>query len=290
MAHSLQGKTAIITGASQGLGREIARHYAGEGASLTLVARDAAALQQLATDIGSNAGKQTICCISADITDPTSISQIVAQTIEQQGGLHILVNNAGIWGPKGPTEDVDWDEWIYTMNVNVLAPVAMCRAVLPHMKKQRYGKIIQLSGGGATKPMPRTSAYAASTAAVVRFAETLAEAVKEFGIDINAIAPGAMNTKMLDEMLAAGPEKLGETTYASLLKQLANGGDSPENAAELAAFLASPASDGLTGKLISAVWDNWRDFPAHIAELQRSDVYTLRRIAGRDRGITWCDK
>jgi NAD(P)-dependent dehydrogenase (short-subunit alcohol dehydrogenase family) len=272
------------------LGREIARHYAGEGASLTLVARDAAALQQLAMEIGSNAGTQPICCISADITDSTSISQIVAQTIEQQGGLHILVNNAGIWGPKGPTEDVGWDEWIYTMNVNVLAPVAMCRAVLPHMKKQRYGKIIQLSGGGATKPMPRTSAYAASKAAVVRFAETLAEEVKEFGIDINAIAPGAMNTKMLDEMLAAGPEKLGEATYSSLLKQQASGGDSPENAAALATFLASPASDGLTGKLISAVWDNWRDFPAHLAELQRSDVYTLRRIAGRDRGITWCDK
>jgi 3-oxoacyl-[acyl-carrier protein] reductase len=166
----------------------------------------------------------------------------------------------------------------------------MCREVLPTMKQQGYGKIIQLSGGGATKPMPRTSAYAATKAAIVRFAETLAEEVRGTGITVNSIAPGAMNTRMLDEMLAAGPEKLGEAHYAHLVKQQQSGGDSPEDAADLAVFLASAAGDGITAKLISAKWDNWRDFPAHGDELNKSDVYTLRRIAGRERDMSWGDK
>jgi hypothetical protein len=99
-----------------------------------------------------------------------------------------------------------------------------------------------------------------------------------------------MNTRMLDEMLAAGPEKLGEAHYANLIKQQQSGGDSPLEAAELAVFLASAAGDEITAKLISAKWDNWRDFSAHSDELNKSDVYTLRRIAGRERDMSWGDK
>lgn len=288
---SLQGKTAVITGASQGLGVEIARAYAKAGAHLMLFARDAQALETLAAELQSIAKTgQKILWMKGDVTQDGAPAELVQNTLNQLGSLHILVNNAGIWGPKGEVEEVDWSEWVYTVQINLLACVQMCRQVLPGMKQQSYGKIIQLSGGGATKPMPRTSAYAASKAAVVRFAETLAEEVRGQGIDVNAIAPGAMNTRMLDEMLAAGPEKIGEAAYAGVQKQKQSGGDSPVNAAELALFLASSASDGITGKLISAVWDHWRDFPAHLDELNRSDVYTLRRIAGRDRGMNWGDK
>lgn len=291
MAAALTGKTAIITGASQGLGQEIARAYARAGAHLVLAARDESALDSLKKELTASATDgQKIVISACDVTTDASPPSLAEAAVRETGGLHILVNNAGIWGPKGEVEEVDWAEWVYTVHINLLASVAMCRAVLPAMKRQRYGKIIQLSGGGATKPMPRTSAYAASKAAVVRFAETLAEEVRDMGIDVNAIAPGAMNTRMLDEMLAAGPEKIGEVAYASVLKQKASGGDSPVNAAELALFLASSASDGITAKLISAVWDNWRDFPAHRDELAKSDVYTLRRIAGRDRGMNWGDK
>ncbi len=291
MAAALTGKTAIITGASQGLGTEIARAYASAGAHLVLAARDAGALQAIQAELQASASPgQKIIFRACDVTAEDSPALLVDAARSETGGLHILVNNAGIWGPKGEVETVDWSEWVYTLQINLLASVAMCRAVLPVMKRQHYGKIIQLSGGGATKPMPRTSAYAASKAAVVRFAETLAEEVRGAGIDVNAIAPGAMNTRMLDEMLAAGPEKIGEAAYAGVLKQQASGGDSPVNAAALALFLASAESDGLTAKLISAVWDNWRDFPAHRAELAKSDVYTLRRIAGRERDMHWGDK
>jgi len=155
------------------------------------------------------------------------------------------------------------------------------------MKRRGYGKIIQLSGGGATAPMPRVSAYAASKAAVVRFAETLALELAAHKIDVNCVAPGALNTKMLDEILAAGPQTVGDDLYKRLVKQKESGGASLENAAALAVFLAAHDSDGITGRLISAVWDPWRDLPSHRDELVGSDIYTLRRIIPADRGKTW---
>jgi NAD(P)-dependent dehydrogenase (short-subunit alcohol dehydrogenase family) len=287
----LQHKTAIITGASQGLGAHIAHRFVAAGANVMLCARDAKTLQSLVDELRTKATpEQKIVFYACDITHEASPRELVAITVKLLGGVHVLVNNAGIWGPKGEVEENDWSEWVYTVQINLLASVMMCREVLPAMKQQGYGKIIQLSGGGATKPMPRTSAYAATKAAVVRFAETLAEEVRGSGITVNSIAPGAMNTRMLDEMLAAGPEKLGEAHYANLLKQQQSGGDSPEDAADLAVFLASAAGDSITAKLISAKWDNWRDFPGHSDELNKSDVYTLRRIAGRERDMNWGDK
>ena len=124
--------------------------------------------------------------------------------LESCGRIDILVNNAGIYGPKGAIEDVDWDEWMQAININLLGSVLACREVLPHFKQQRFGKIIQISGGGATTPMPFISAYAASKAAIIRFIEGLAGEVKDFGIDVNAIAPGALNTRLLEEILSSG--------------------------------------------------------------------------------------
>ena len=126
----------------------------------------------------------------------------------------MLVNNAGIYGPKGLTEDVSWDEWEHAIRVNLFGSVLCSRAVLPHFRTNGYGKIIQLSGGGATSPLPRLSAYAASKAAVVRFAETLAEEMRGTGIDVNAIAPGALNTRLLDEVLDVSPRSVRSCSIA----------------------------------------------------------------------------
>jgi 3-oxoacyl-[acyl-carrier protein] reductase len=163
----------------------------------------------------------------------------------------------------------------------------MCRALLPHFKSQRYGKIVQLSGGGATNPLPRFSAYAASKAAVVRFAETLAEEVRGDAIDVNSIAPGALNTRLLDEVLAVGPGRVGAAFYERSVQQLQTGGAPLEQGAALAVFLGSAASDGITGKLLSAIWDPWEALDEHRDDLRRTDVYTLRRIAPADRGLSW---
>jgi NAD(P)-dependent dehydrogenase (short-subunit alcohol dehydrogenase family) len=285
----LAGKIAIVTGASQGLGLEIAHRYVMEGASVMLCARDAALLQKVRSELEKQAGGR-VDAEGADVSKPSDVDRLVAQTLDRFGRIDVLVNNAGVYGPMGGIEDVDWPEWVRAIEINLLGSVLMARAVVPSMKSRRRGKIIQLSGGGATNPLPRISAYAASKAAIVRFAETLAEELRDFGIDVNSIAPGALNTRMLQEVLAAGPERVGTAFFERSAKQKKSGGAGLEAGAVLAAFLASDASNGITGKLISAVWDKWEAWPQHLTELSSSDLYTLRRIAGRDRGAAWGDK
>jgi len=186
-------------------------------------------------------------------------------------------------------EDVSWDDWLHAIEVNLFGVVHTCRSTVPVFRKRGYGKIVNLSGGGATSPMPRLSAYAASKAAVVRFTETLAGEVAEAGIGVNAVAPGALNTAMLDEILAAGPDQVGDY-YQRALQQKESGGSSLEQAAALCVRLLSAETDGITGKLISAVWDPWETLPQHRAELAGSDVYALRRILPSDRGFDWGER
>lgn len=288
---SLNEKVAIITGANQGLGLEIARHYLAAGASVMLCARNSSLLTQVKETLSSDLHhNQAVECLSMDVSDSKAIELLVNTTHERFGRIDILVNNAGIYGPMGAIEEVDWEQWIKTIEVNLIASILLSRAILPIMKKQKKGKIIQISGGGATNPLPNISAYAVSKAGIVRFAETLAEETREFNIDVNAIAPGALNTRLLDEILAAGPNKVGQDFFDKSLKQKKSGGTSLMHGAELAVFLASDASNGITGKLISAVWDNWKEWPNYLPELKNSDIYTLRRIVGRDRGYMWGDK
>jgi NAD(P)-dependent dehydrogenase (short-subunit alcohol dehydrogenase family) len=285
---SLSGLSAVVTGGSQGLGLAIARAYVQAGANVLICARDEDALTRAKAELallGSARGcVETVC---AYVSDPASVEQLVTRAVERFSRIDILVNNAGIYGPKGPVESVDWDEWERAVRINLFGSVLCCRALLPHFRANDYGKIIQLSGGGATAPLPHLSAYAASKAGIVRFTETLAKELRGTGIDVNAIAPGALNTRLLDEVLEAGPERVGQAFYERAVEQRRAGGTSLEVGARLALFLASAESDGITGRLISAVWDPWESLPARKEELDGSDVYTLRRIVPVDRGLTW---
>jgi len=283
---NLSGRIVIITGANQGLGKEISKSCLKAGANLMLCARNYSLLENVEKELNPLLkNNQKLIIKKCDVTKENDVNAMVRETFTKLGGCHVLVNNAGIYGPKGPLEDQEWNEWKNAVEVNLFGSVLMCRAVIPHFKKQKYGKIIQLSGGGATKPLPNFSVYAASKAAIVRFADTLAEELHDFGIDVNSIAPGALNTNMLKEVLDSGPKKVGKVFYENALKQYNNGGISLEKGAELVVFLASSASDGITGKLISVLWDKWKDWPKHLEELRNSDLYTLRRITGRDRGF-----
>lgn len=291
MMHSLQDRAAIITGASRGLGLAIARAYVKADAGVLLCGRDPETLERARKEVTQLATSgQTVVAQAADVSRRADMEGLMETALRVFPRIHILVNNAGVYGPMGPVEEVDWDAWVQAIEINLLGSVLMCRAVLPHFRAHRYGKIVQLSGGGATKALPRISAYAASKAAVVRFAETLAEEVREDHIDVNAIAPGALNTRLLDEVLAAGPKKVGQGFYERALQQKAKGGTPLEKGANLAVFLGSAASDGITGKLISAVWDPWESLPGHLEELRATDVYTLRRIVPSDRGMNWGDR
>jgi 3-oxoacyl-[acyl-carrier protein] reductase len=284
---TLADRVAVVTGASMGLGRAIAEEFLRAGASLMLAARNEQPLFRARDDLARlvNRPGQIVEAFVTDVSIPENCLALAERTRRAFPVVHVLVNNAGVLGPIGRLEDIDWEEWLDAIRINLFGTVMMCKALVPFFKIQSYGKIINLSGGGATAPMPRMSAYAASKAAVVRFTETLAEEVREDHIDVNAVAPGALNTRFLDRVLSAGAERVGQEYFDRSLRQQAEGGAPLSKAAELVKFLASSESDGITGRLLSAVWDNWSALPSRRELLARSDIFTLRRIVPDDRGV-----
>lgn len=274
------GKTVLVTGASRGLGRHIAEAFWRQGADVILAARSSEALSAVCDHLGCRAEYRVIDLAGRDAAEKIFLD-LPGRRID------VLVNNAAIVGPIGPVDENNWELWQKAIQVNLLAPVALSRLAIARMKQQGGGVILNLSGGGATSPRPFFSAYATAKAALVRFTETAAVEAHRYGIRLNAIAPGAMNTEMHDAVLRAGPALAGQTEYRKALEQSERGGTPPGTAAELAVFLASGAAAGITGKLISAVWDPWKDLAAHAAELAASDIYTLRRIVPQDRGERW---
>lgn len=271
----LRGKAAVITGGSQGIGKAIAVAFVREGARVLIAARDVAVLERTANELRQQGGE--VQAAALDVSDPLAVRQTLERAERTFGRIDVLVTSAGIYGPIGPAAELDLEAWRKTIEINLLGVFYCMQAVLPGMIQRRAGKIINLSGGGATAPLPRFSAYGASKAAVVRLTETLAREVEEFNIQINAIAPGAVNTRLLDEVLAAG-DRAGSDFIARAREQKKQGGVPPERAAELAVFLASDESDGLTGRLLSAVYDDWTHIPERLEEIRATDLYTLRRV------------
>ena len=273
----LAGMKAIVTGASRGLGLAVAGAMWREGADLLLVARSEVLLRAytylLATAVPGQAGQQAHA-FAADLRDPDAPRAILAEARRLWPRLDILVNNAAIGGPIGPLADNDWDAWRDTIQVNLLAPAELCKRSIEWMRETGGGRIVNLSGGGAASPRPNFSAYAAAKCALVRLTETAARETASLGIRVNAVAPGAMDTEMLREAQRSGLEPVSTTV-------------DPRTAAELIVYLASEESAGITGKLISAVWDPWRSLDRHVADLQGTDVYTLRRILPEERGKAW---
>ena len=281
----LKDKVAIITGGSLGIGKAIAVAFAKQGAQLMLTSRTIEDLDAARQEI-AHVCPTRVETFPADVANTAAVRALVDFTTEKFSAIDILVNCAGIYGPIGPITDIDTQRWIDTININLCGTFLCMQAVLPIMMKNRRGKIINMSGGGAVAPFPRFSAYSTSKAAVVRLTETIAEEVKEYNIHVNAIAPGAVNTRLLDQALSAG-EAAGKDFAAKSIKQKEEGGVPPEKVAELAVFLASTQSDGLSGRLISLLWDNWHDIPQHLDKIMTSDIYTMRRIIPKDKGYDW---
>lgn len=281
----LSGLNAIITGASQGLGKAIAAQFLRDGASVVLCARDAALLAASRDELAASGGR--VLAQACDVSEEAQVADLVAFARRELGAVQVLVSNAGVYGPMGPTEEVDLREWTRALEINLYGTLLPCRALIPHFKEAGRGKIIIISGGGATNPLPNVSAYAASKAAVVRLMETLAEELQPHGIDVNAVAPGALKTRLVEQVIAAGPEKVGAAFFAKNKKWAEEGATPLKIGAGLCAYLASAESDGITGKLISAQWDPWARLHEHRAELDGSDIYCLRRIVPEDRGQKW---
>lgn len=251
----LSGRVALVTGASSGLGMVLCEKFEEAGAKVCKAVRS-----------------------DCDASLSREIHKYVQYAADTFGKIDILVNNAAILGPVGNVEDNEWDQWKKTIETNLFGPVCFTRNFLNlRMDGKQRAKIINLVGGGFSTPLPRRSAYASSKAALARFTESVAEEVKDRSIDVNAVAPGPMATRMLDDILACGPEKLGEDVFEEH-KRIKAEAVSPDKAAELILWLASSKSDGLSGKILSARYDPWPFTKSEISEIMQSDIYTLRRI------------
>ena len=272
----LDGQAAIITGAGRGIGRAIALAYAREGARLALAARSPDELAQTAAEVSRQGGQSIV--IPTDVTDPAQTQRLADSTVAQFGRIDLVVNNAGISGPVGPLQDNDIAQWLATININLAGTFLVCRAVIPAMLAQGGGKIINLSGAGAANAWSNMSAYCASKAAVVRLTEGLAQELAGHNIAVNALGPGSVHTSMWDQMTADAARAGASFIHELGLRVTSGGGASIDECAELAVWLASGESAGLTGRLISATTDDFRALPPRIPEIMAGDAGTLRRI------------
>ena len=270
----LKDKNVILTGAGRGIGQVIAEIFAEEGATIALLSRTKEELEETLGLVKSKSPLSFICV--TDISDEKQIREAYSKIKCKFSSIEVLINNAGVQGPIGKFHENDFQTWEQNIHINLFGTALLTHLVLPEMIRQMSGKIINMSGGGSTSPRPNFSAYAVSKTAIVRFTETLAEEYRDHNIDINAVAPGAINTQMLEEVIASG--LLAGMELSDAKKRKNNGGNDPQVAASLFSYLASNLSDGISGKLISAPWDPWESDGFRNQIKVDKDLGTLRRI------------
>lgn len=283
---SLKNKKAVITGGSRGIGKAIAKAFLENGAEVFLIARSLTELAEVKKEF-SPIGKVNV--FAGDVSHREDMERAAKEAKKEMGGVDILVNGAGVYGPIGLVTEADPEEWLKAVEINLYGAFLSVRSFAPLMKGRKGGSIINFVGGGEGA-YAHFSSYVSAKGGIARFTETIAEEMKQWDIRVNAIAPGAVNTKFMDDIIAAGPDKAGKETYEKTLKQKESGGTSPDEAAKLSVFLASDVAEGLTGKVFSAVWDPYETFPGRKSEIASTDVYTMRRVRPEWRGFDWEDR
>jgi NAD(P)-dependent dehydrogenase (short-subunit alcohol dehydrogenase family) len=269
----------VITGTSSGIGCALTGHLLVQGHHVWGLARSD---QSDLTAKHPGVFRASRC----DVADWTQMERTATEIAAAWPHIDGLITCAGLQGAIGPAVSLDPRQWSATIRANLDGTYYAIRACHELLSRApRRAKIVCFSGGGATKARPNFSAYAAAKTGVIRLVETIAEELRGEPLDINAVAPGAINTRLTDEVIRLGPAVVGETEYQTALKQKETGGGSLEKAISLVEWLLSPASDGISGRLLSAPWDSWAGLGRHAGAIAKSDVYTLRRIVPDDRGL-----
>ncbi len=267
----------VLTGSSSGIGRALAERLLARGHHVWGLARS----DQTAF-AAKHAGR--FRASRCDVANWSEVERAFAEISATWPHVDALVCAAGLQGEIGRALAADPVRWSATVRTNLdgtFHVLRACDALL--LRAPRRAKVVCFSGGGATKPRANFSAYGVAKTGVVRLVETIAEEERGRALDINALAPGAINTRLTDEVLSLGPTVVGAAEFAAATKQKSSGGNSLEKALDCVEWLLSPASDGISGRLISAPWDPWPTLGARAAEIATSDLYTLRRIVPEDR-------
>lgn len=240
VSYELQRKAALVTGASRGIGKSIALTFAAAGADVAVIARDAAALEEIAEQVRGR-GRIAVAK-SADVTDANAFRDAIAESIDELGRLDVLVNNAGGNSFSLPLATARFSGWEKTMRLNLESVVHACQAVLPHMMERRTGSIVNLSSVVALRGAPLLAHYAAAKAAIVSLTGSLALECASSGIRVNAVLPGWIETDL------TGFLRKSEDVERSVLARVPmQRWGRPEEIAAAAQFLASDAASFITG-------------------------------------------
>jgi len=261
-------RRAIVTGGSKGIGHAVAEALAARAWRVVLVARDERTLARAARELPGEGHE----CFALDVSDESAWRELSPHLDVVDG----LVCAAGVLEPVGPIGSYSASDFRRTLEVNVLGTLLAIDACLPALR-EREGSVVTFSGGGATAPLPRFDAYAASKAAVVRLSENIAAELREDRVRVNCVAPGFVATDIHQATIAAGPARAGEAYFERTREELEHGGVPPTEAAELVCLLLEGDAQ-FTGKLISAQWDPWRDPDFRRSLAAEPSLATLRRI------------
>jgi len=232
----LTGQTAIVTGAGTGIGEVIARQLASAGARVALADIDFEAASAAAEQIGGDA-----FAVALDVTDPAQVTEAVARVMDAAGAIEILVNNAGIAGKAAPVWEQSDEDWHRVMAINIHGPFYLCRAVLPLMRSQGYGRIVNIASIAGKEGNPNMVAYSASKAAVIGLTKAIAKEVATERICINAVAPAVIRTKILEQLT---PEQVDYMVQKIPMRRTGQ----PEEVAAVVHFLASRECSFVTGQ------------------------------------------
>jgi NAD(P)-dependent dehydrogenase (short-subunit alcohol dehydrogenase family) len=245
----LSGKTAIVTGAGRGLGMAISKAFVSEGARVMMMSLDEEELKSAAREV-SRIAPERVATFTGNVVREPDVAQTVEAALARFGSLDILVNNAGIVGPPRLMDDTDLTSWNITLGINLTGYFLFTRAVLPHMIPYGRGKIINIVSGLGEMAYPRFCAYSVSKAGGIQLTRSVSSEMEPYGIQVNAIDPGVMNTSMHETIRAMGPDILGDEIYSQFMEyKTLNVLKDPDEVAPLAVFLASSASDGITGRI-----------------------------------------
>jgi short-subunit dehydrogenase len=275
-----------VSGSTGFLGRKVALHLLKKGSRILLGGKNDIELQELFGNLKTNFGSQIVGVVNCDLSKPEEWPGVAKQL--DLYDVTKFVNCAGLQGPIAPIIELENEDFTEVFNVNLFSAVFFTKYFLLNRDKKRFASIIHFSGGGSTSARPFFAPYSLSKTALVRFVENVALENQGEGVSINIIAPGVMPSQMQSEIM--GSRLLSETHEVdSARKSFLDHSNEHQRLLELIEFLLSKKSVGLSGKLISAKWDNWGNWTRHLDILQESDLYTLRRVTARDRGENWGD-